>query len=222
MTIPVPPSTPPVVITTPVQQQNQNQNQNQDNTTNIGKLNQNQSTKSDADSSADSSSSQSSSLQNIQVNNNSNRLEYNSFKIPETTLNLNFVGSKYGDSNSEYQVVLGLNVPLGGASRKLVKSALDTQVKSDLLAFEQTYASVCANVDKENYNIINHSGSLLLLKNCKSDIVPRTSPPISPPLVVPPTNLELDQLRKDNAELRLMLSQLAAKLDVPSVVPAGF
>lgn len=134
------------------------------------------------------------------------------------------MGSRNSDSNGEYQVVLGLNVPLGGGARKAVKSALDTQVRSDLLAFEKSYASVCANVDKENYNIINNSGTLALLKNCKTDIVARVAPPVVvPPVVVPPVNnSELDELKKQNAELRLMIAQLAEKLDNNTPVNGGF
>ncbi|MGK3946696.1 hypothetical protein ABK046_51085, partial [Streptomyces caeruleatus] len=79
----------------------------------------------------------SSSLQNIQVNNSSNRIEYGSFKIPETTLNLNSFYNKNGGGSDDFGVVIGVNVPLGGGARKSVKRALDTQVKSDVLAFER-------------------------------------------------------------------------------------
>jgi hypothetical protein len=227
---------PPVVVPSPLppqeivqkQTQDQTQGQNQDNTTNIGQLDQNQSTKSDADSVSDSSSSQSSTLSNIQVNSNSNRIEYGSFRIPETTLTISGFANGGESRKNDYGVVLGVNVPLGGGVRKSVRRALDTQVKSDLLAFERSYASVCANLEGEGYNINNRSGNLDLLKNCRTDVIkrnvlPPAPPVITPPAVIPPVsnNSEIEELKRQNAELRILLAQLAEKLDKNTPIPGG-
>lgn len=67
-----------------------------------------------------------------------------------------------------------------------------------------------------------------MLKNCRSELASRKTPkPPAPPVVVtPPTvdhSSELEQLKKDNAELRILLAQLAAKLDKQnSLVPGGY
>lgn len=232
--VPAPPAPQPPVeqVQKQNQDQNQNQTQDQDNTTNIGKLDQNQSTKSDADSTADSTSSQSSVLQNTQINQNSNRLEYGTFKVPETTLTLSGIVNGGGDREDNYSVVLGLNVPLGGGMRKTVKSALDTQLKADVLSFERSYASVCANLDGESYSVTNASGNLNLLKSCRTDLVKRTTlpttttpPVITPPVVVTPpvnSNSEIEELKRQNTELRLMIAQLAEKLDNNKPVPGGY
>jgi hypothetical protein len=228
--------TPPPVVTPPAvvqpvqnqtQTQNQTQGQDQDNTTNIGQLDQNQNTKSDADSSADSTSTQSSTLSNIQINNNSNRVEFGSFKVPETTLNINsFVNGGEG-RNTEYGAVVGINIPLGGGVRKDVKKALAVQVAADQLAFERTYASVCANLDSDDYSVNKRAQTLSMLKSCRTEISKRKvvapkPPVVIPPVVVPNTTSELEQLRKDNAELRLLIAQLAEKLDKNTPVPGGY
>jgi hypothetical protein len=228
---PVLPPTPPAVVQ-PVQNQNQTQNQtqgqDQDNTTNIGQLGQNQNTKSDADSSADSTSTQSSSLQNIQVNNTSNRIEMGTFKIPETTLQISSYLNGGEGRSADYGAVVSVNVPLGGGVRKDVKKALSIQVASDQLAFERTYASVCANLDSDDYSVDKRAQTLSLLKSCRTEISKRRvvapKPPVVvvPPVVVPDTTSELAQLRKDNAELRLLIAQLAEKLDKNTPVPGGY
>jgi hypothetical protein len=231
---PVLPPTPPAVVQ-PVQNQTQNQtqSQDQDNTTNIGQLDQNQNTKSDADSSADSTSTQSSSLQNIQVNQSSNRVEFGSFKVPETTLTISSYLNGGEGRNTDYGAVVAVNVPLGGGIRKDVKKALSIQVAADQLAFERTYASVCANLDSDDYSVNKRAQTLSMLKSCRTEISKRNTvlpkppvvtPPVVevPPVVTPDTTSELTQLRKDNAELRLLIAQLAEKLDKNTPVPGGY
>lgn len=132
--------------------------------------------------------------------------------------------------NTDYGVVVGVNIPLGGGVGKDVRRALNVQVAADQLAFERTYASVCANLDSEDYSVTNRAATLTMLKNCRTEIVKRNTPapipvpPITPPVLTPPpvVNSELEQLRKDNAELRLLIAQLAEKLDKQSVVPGGY
>lgn len=160
-------------------------------------------------------------------NNNSNRIEYGSFKIPTTTLNLNSFYNKNGGGSDDFGVVLGVNVPLGGGAGKSIKRALDTQVKSDVLAFERSYASVCANLESENFTVANRSGNLSLLKSCRTDVIKRNvlppAPPIIPPVVVPPVshNSEIEELKRQNTELRILLAQLAEKLDKNTPIPGG-
>jgi hypothetical protein len=231
---PVLPPTPPAVVQ-PVQNQTQTQNQTQgqDNTTNIGQLGQNQNTKSDADSSADSTSTQSSTLSNVQVNQSSNRIEYGTFRVPETTLTISSYLNGGEGRNADYGAVVAVNVPLGGGVRKDVKKALAVQVASDQLAFERTYASVCANLDSDDYSVDNRAQTLSMLKSCRTEISKRSTvlpkPPVVtpptvvlPPVVTPDTTSELAQLRKDNAELRLLIAQLAEKLDKNTPVPGGY
>mgnify|MGYP000441010880 CR=1 FL=1 len=157
-------------------------------------------------------------------------MEFGTFKIPETTLNINSFVNSNGDGGADYGAVIGVNIPLGGKSRKSINRALDIQVQADALAFERSYASVCANLDSESYTVANTSGNLNLLKSCRTDIVKRnvvTPPPIvTPPVVVPPpvvVNSEIDELKKQNAELRLLIAQLAEKLDNNNKpVPGGY
>ena len=154
-------------------------------------------------------------------------MEFGTFKIPETTLNINSFVNSNGDGGADYGAVIGVNIPLGGRSGKTINRALDIQVQADALAFERSYASVCANLETESYTVANTSGNLNLLKNCRTDIVKRnvvTPPPIvTPPVVVPPVtqNSEIDELKKQNAELRLLIAQLAEKLDNNNKPVAG-
>jgi hypothetical protein len=65
-----------------------------------------------------------------------------------------------------------------------------------------------------------------MLKSCRTEITKR--PSVTPPVVVTPPNIptqtssELEQLRKDNAELRLLIAQLAEKLDKNTAVSGGY
>lgn len=79
----------------------------------------------------------------------------------------------------------------------------------------------------------NTSGNLNLLKGCKTDIIKRntvTPPPVvtppttTPPVVTPPVNnnSEIDELKRQNAELRAMIAQLAEKLDNNKNIPGGY
>lgn len=150
--------------------------------------------------------------------------------MPETTLNINSFVNSNGDGGADYGAVIGVNIPLGGKSRKSINRALDIQVQADALAFERSYASVCANLDSESFSVANTSGNLNLLKNCRTDIVKRatpsvpTPPVVTPPVVVPPVvnNSEIDELKRQNAELRAMIAQLAEKLDNNKNIPGGY
>lgn len=154
--------------------------------------------------------------------------------MPETTLNINSFVNSNGDGGADYGAVIGVNIPLGGRSRKSINRALDIQVQADALAFERSYASVCANLDSESYLVSNTSGNLNLLKNCRTDLVKRntvTPPPVvtppttTPPVVTPPmnNNSEIEELKRQNAELRLMIAQLAEKLDNNNKnIPGGY
>lgn len=121
---------------------------------------------------------------------------------------------------------MGVNVPLGGRSSKTINRALDIQVQADALAFERSYASVCANLESESYSVANTSGNLKLLESCQTDIVKRNilPPPPPPTTNLPPvsSNSEIDELKKQNAELRAMIAQLAEKLDNNKPVPGGY
>jgi hypothetical protein len=140
------------------------------------------------------------------------------------------VVSGTGSNTPNYSVVLGLNVPIGGGPRKDIKKALSTQVRADQLAFERTYASVCANLDSESYDVEEGAQNLAMLKSCKTEITKRpTAPkPLTPPApaeVTPPpvvnNNSDLEQLKRENAELRLLIAQLAEKLDKGNTVNGG-
>ena len=198
-----------------IQDQFQDQLQNQNNT--IGELLQKQSTESDADSSADSSSVNSATMTNVQVNNNSNRLEYGTFKIPETTLNLN----GYVTENGDFGAVVGINIPLGGRPRKTINRALEIQVAADQLALEQSYSSVCANIEEGGFVVTKDAQTLEMLKNCgneikKTQLVARNEPPV---VEQPVNNNEaiIAQLRAENQELKLLIAQLAERIDNKAV-----
>jgi hypothetical protein len=64
-----------------------------------------------------------------------------------------------------------------------------------------------------------------MLKSCRTEITKRPSvlPPAPPVVEVPPVvnNSDIDQLKKENAELRLLIAQLAEKLDKGNTVNAG-
>jgi hypothetical protein len=131
-----------------------------------------------------------------------------------------------GSDTPSYSVVLGLNVPLGGGIRKDVKNALSTQVRADQLAFERTYASVCANLDTESYDVSTDATTLAMLKSCKTEITKREGAlPPAPPVVDTPAPVDntsqIDQLRKDNDELRALIAQLTKKLDNNPTVKGG-
>lgn len=159
-------------------------------------------------------------------------MEYGTFKIPTTTLNINSFINSTSDGGADYGAVIGVNIPLGGRSGKTINRALDIQVQADALAFERSYASVCANLDTESYSVANTSGNLNLLKNCRTDIIKRATPSVpappvvTPPVVVPPVvnNSEIDELKRQNAELRLLIAQLAEKLDNNNnkPIPGGY
>jgi hypothetical protein len=155
-TPPMPPAQPPIeqpanVVNKQQQDQDQLQKQIQDQQqknnqyNSVGELLQKQQTESDADSSADSSSVNSAQMTNIQVNNHSNRIEYGTFKVPETTLNINGYVTERGDFGG----VVGVSIPIGGRSRKTINQALEIQTKADQLNFEKSYTSVCANIDTQ-------------------------------------------------------------------------
>lgn len=136
-------------------------------------------------------------------------------------MNLNATANSNGSDSPSYSAVIGVNIPLGNASTKRIKQALDVQVAADQLAFERTYASVCANLDSDSYDVTSRAETLTMLKSCRTEIVKRpgtvTPPVVTPPVVVTPPpvvqNNDLEQLRKENAELRLLIAQLAEKLD---------
>lgn len=224
---PQPPAQPPIeqpVNQTNKQQQDQLQKQQQDQQqknnqyNSVGELLQKQQTESDADSSADSTSVNSANLTNVQVNNTSNRVEYGSFKIPETTLNINGYVTERGDFGG----VVGINIPIGGRSRKSIGRALDIQVQADQLAFEQSYSSVCANINDGGYVVTRNAQTLELLSKCNSNIVARHKPikkitPPAPPKVDVNISNEINILRQENAELKAQLALLIARLDAQPV-----
>ena len=222
MGLPYVPPEPPVVVEKPAdttQQQFQEQFQDQQQQNTIGELLQEQRTESDADSNARSSSSNSSSQTNVQVNNNSNRVEYGSFKIPETTLNLNGYITERGD----FGAVFGVNVPIGGKSRSTIRRALDIRAKSDKLAFEQNYSSVCANIQDGGFVVAEDAGTLELLSRCSSNIrrtklVARNAPP---KVVAPATNNVnvnvINELRQENQEMKALIAELLKKIDTEPV-----
>jgi len=100
-----------------------------------------------SESNSDSTSVNSASQSNIQVNNNSNRIEYGSFKVPETSLYLNGYFNDGAHRDSDFGVIVGLNVPIGGSSRKSINRAIDIQFARDEIAYEAEYASACANIE---------------------------------------------------------------------------
>lgn len=103
-------------------------------------------------------------------------------------------------------------MPLGGKPRKSINKALEIQVNADKLAFEQSYASICSNIATGGFVVTTNAKTLEMLKNCNSEIkktqvVARSEPPVVN------NNSDLEQLKKENAELKLLISQLAEKLD---------
>lgn len=202
-----------------IQDQFQDQLQNQNNT--IGELLQKQSTESDADSNADSTSVNSATQTNVQVNNNSNRIEYGDFKIPETTLNIN----GYVTENGDFGGIVGVTIPLGGRSRKSINKGLEIKVAADQLALEQSFSSVCANIADGGFVVTQDANTLEMLKTCpneirKTQLVARNAPPAvtPPPAPVVDSNAAIiEQLRTENAELKILIAQLAEKIDKGSV-----
>jgi len=215
-----PPVQPPVeqpanVVNEQQQDQFQDQQQQQDNR--IGELLQNQNTESDADSSADSTSVNSSNQSNIQVNNNSNRVEYGEFKIPETTINL----SGYKNQH-DYGVIGTVSIPIGGRARKTINQSLEIRAQRDQINFEAEYASACANIEDGGFVVTKNAETLQMLSNCGNEInrvqlVARHEPPVVKPA---PVNTEAQLLREQNRELRLLVQQLMEKKD--KTVNGGF
>lgn len=208
--VPPPVNQPPAVVNdTNQQEQRQDQFQDQVQNNTVGELLQKQQTESDADSSADSSSVNSASQSNIQVNNNSNRVEYEGFKLPETTFNL----SVYGNED-DLGVIGTISVPIGGRPRKTINRALEIRAQRDQISFETEYASACANIGDGGYVVTKSATTLEMLKNCdreinKVQLVARNEPPVVNQTTTHQS--ELDLLRQQNQELKLLLQQLMAE-----------
>lgn len=198
--------TPPPAYNPPAQEQEQEQQQAQ---TTVGELLQQQNQDAESKSESDSTSVNSASQSNIQVNNNSNRIEYGEFKIPETTLNL----SVYGNDN-DFGVIGTVSIPLGGRPRKTINKALEIRAQRDQISFETEYASACANIEDGGFVVTKDATTLEMLKNCdkninKVQLVARNEPPVVQETTTQQT--ELDLLRQQNQELKLLLQQLMAE-----------
>jgi len=206
--------TPPPTYTPPAQEQEQQQEQQQVQNT-VGELLQQQQSESQSDS--ESTSVNSASQSNIQVNNNSNRIEYGEFKIPETTLNL----SLYGNEN-DIGVIGTVSIPLGGKSRKTINRALAIRAQRDQISFEAEYASACANIEDGGFVVTKDAQTLEMLKKCDNEInkvqlVARNEPPVIQQRQQPS---ELDLLRQQNNELRMLVQQLMEQRN--STVKGGY
>ena len=201
------PYTPPPVYEPPGQNQNQNQNQEQQT---LSELIQNQSQEADATSKAESSTVNSASQKNIQINNNSNRIEFETFKIPESTFNL----SVYGSDN-DVGGIATVNIPLGGKSRSKILKALDARVAAIEVENERSYLSACASIKDQGYLVVKDAEYAQRLSKCDSHIIARALP-APPPAPAPKFTNELEELREQN---RLMRQQIDLLLKQNSTLP---
>lgn len=205
------PYTPPPVYNPPTQNQNQNQNQNQQQET-LAELIQRQNQNADASSKAESTTVNSASQKNIQVNNNSNRIEFESFKIPETTLNI----STYADLNGDVGALATVNIPIGGKARGKILAALDKRVAAIELENERTYLSACASIKEQGYVVVADAEYASRLSKCDSHIIARTlpTPPQPPAPKFTNQSSELKELREQNQLMKKQIELLLQKQSV--------
>ena len=179
--------------------------------TTISDLLQQQVQNADTESRSDSSSVNSASQSNVQINNNSNRIAVDGIKIPETTLSI----SAYGNEN-DLGGILTVNIPIGGKSRKSARRNLNLRNQQRNLAFQADYASACANIADGGFVVTKNATTLSLLSNCDAEINKKVKLVARhEPQVIKTSNPEVDLLRKQNAELRLLVEQLLEKNNTP-------
>jgi len=131
----------------------------------------------------------------------------------------------YVNDNGNFGGVVSLNIPLGGRSRSFINRALDIQVQADQLAFEQSYSSTCANVQSGGFVITKNAEIASMLSKCdqnitKTAVVPRATP--QPTVINNDNTVIINQLRQENAELKLLIAQLAEKIDNQGPVDGGY
>lgn len=133
----------------------------------------------------------------------------------------------YVTENGDFGAVVGINIPLGGGSRKSIKRALDIQVQSDQLAFEQSYTSSCANIEDGGFVVTKNAEIATMLSKCnrnivKTAVVPRATPQPQPTVINNDNTVIINQLRQENTELKVLIAQLAEKIDNQGPVDGGY
>jgi len=130
--------------------------------------------------------------------------------MPEISIGINGYVTERGDFGG----VIGLNIPIGGRSRSKINRALEIQVQADQLAFEQSYASTCSNIQEQGFIVARDAEIANMLSKCtenitKTAVVARTTPT---PTVNDNSEI-INQLRAENEQLKILIAQLAERID---------
>ena len=196
------PYTPPPVYQPPTVYEGQQQEQQQEQTT-IGELLQEQISESESKSASDSSSSNSSVQSNVQINNSSNRIEWGSFKVPETSISISAYGNR-----SDHGVIATVNIPVGGRARRRINRAIEKEVAILDLQYASQYYSACTSIQDKGIVIVADENFANELEHCGTRIARN----IPAPAPAPTGNSELDILKAELAQLRqqnqLLLQEL--------------
>lgn len=164
---------------------------------------------------SDSSSVNSATQSNVMINNSSNLVQIDGIQIPSTTIQLNGYYNNNG-YNDDFGVVLGISASLDGKSR--ANTMLDKRIRLTQLQYERELAGACASIKKDNFRVNPNSLIATELAQC-DNIITQVNVEVANPA---PDN-SLEELRRENLELKRQLQLILQKLDTPSTpVRGGF
>jgi hypothetical protein len=157
---------------------------------------------------------------NIQINNTSNVVKSRGLELPTTTLNVNgYYSSGGGNYRDNFGVVVGVSIPLTGKGGKAVAAQMEAESRQAVVEQSSKLASTCRAI-VESGVIIDYSKPefepIAACQYVKANRIVAQAPQVQQI----DYRSEIDQLRRENQQLREDLQKFNRRVETTTPVPA--